>query len=221
MYLSSSSMDPETAHYIVNYFPRLLTSAEAALRRARLFLAQAEVSSTESMKQRLTALAEGTLTPFNEEIALLKPLNDHELTLAIAERIMQESPGRVFLNNCPRCGRLARTVQAKQCKHCFYSWHHTVVATFQKTAALTITGRLETIYLMGHLKSGKVAPGMKADLIPLGLGYKPVITAIEFADNMGAKLYYEVLGVAIKDEGDRAFLLEQRDKTALLNIEAE
>ena len=26
-------------------------------------------------------------------------------------------------NNCPKCGKLARTPKAKQCRYCFYNWH--------------------------------------------------------------------------------------------------
>ncbi len=42
---------------------------------------------------------------------------------AVCTRILRECTDKVFLNYCPRCGALARRPQAKQCPHCFYSWH--------------------------------------------------------------------------------------------------
>lgn len=36
---------------------------------------------------------------------------------------MNEIPEKVFFNNCPKCGKLAITPQAKQCRFCSYNWH--------------------------------------------------------------------------------------------------
>jgi hypothetical protein len=38
-------------------------------------------------------------------------------------RILSEDRDRVFLNNCPSCGALARTPQARQCRFCGHDWH--------------------------------------------------------------------------------------------------
>jgi hypothetical protein len=38
-------------------------------------------------------------------------------------RILDEYPDRVALNTCPRCGALARTPKAKQCRFCRFDWH--------------------------------------------------------------------------------------------------
>lgn len=39
------------------------------------------------------------------------------------DRVLREHPDEVFLNYCPRCGGLARTPRARQCRRCFLSWH--------------------------------------------------------------------------------------------------
>ena len=40
-----------------------------------------------------------------------------------AKRILEEYAGEVALNRCPRCDGLCRTPVARQCPHCFHSWH--------------------------------------------------------------------------------------------------
>ena len=45
------------------------------------------------------------------------------MEVAIAERILTRSRDEV-LNNCPKCGALARTPRAKQCRHCGHDWHN-------------------------------------------------------------------------------------------------
>ncbi|MGE5110722.1 MAG: hypothetical protein ACM3JB_07700 [Acidobacteriaceae bacterium] len=42
-----------------------------------------------------------------------------------AERILRDSRAQIFLNHCPKCGELARTPVAKQCRFCGYDWHET------------------------------------------------------------------------------------------------
>jgi hypothetical protein len=41
-----------------------------------------------------------------------------------ATRIFNDNRDKIFLNNCPKCGKLARTPRAKQCPHCFHTWHN-------------------------------------------------------------------------------------------------
>jgi len=41
-----------------------------------------------------------------------------------AGRILSEDRDHIFLNNCPSCGALARTPQARQCRRCGLDWHH-------------------------------------------------------------------------------------------------
>lgn len=41
----------------------------------------------------------------------------------MAEKVLREHGDQVFINNCPKCGRLARTPLAKQCRHCRHDWH--------------------------------------------------------------------------------------------------
>jgi hypothetical protein len=40
-----------------------------------------------------------------------------------AQRVLAEHGQQVFLNRCPRCGRLVRTPKAQQCLWCGNDWH--------------------------------------------------------------------------------------------------
>jgi ribosomal protein L40E len=41
----------------------------------------------------------------------------------VAKRIYSEHKEQLKLNLCPKCYKIARTPQAKQCRFCFYDWH--------------------------------------------------------------------------------------------------
>jgi hypothetical protein len=40
-----------------------------------------------------------------------------------AKRILTEHSDEIYLNHCPRCGALAQTPKARQCRFCFHDWH--------------------------------------------------------------------------------------------------
>jgi ribosomal protein L40E len=40
-----------------------------------------------------------------------------------AERIFNEHASEIVFNNCPRCGALAKTPKAQQCRSCRHDWH--------------------------------------------------------------------------------------------------
>jgi hypothetical protein len=42
-----------------------------------------------------------------------------------AQRILDAHGSEIFLNYCPKCGALARTPKAQQCRECMYDWHST------------------------------------------------------------------------------------------------
>ncbi len=41
----------------------------------------------------------------------------------VAYRIFTEHKNEFYLNFCPKCKKIARTPQAKQCRFCFFDWH--------------------------------------------------------------------------------------------------
>ena len=58
----------------------------------------------------------------DDKINELVSLGKEALENKIAYRLLEEH-SKELLNNCPKCGGLARTPFAKQCRHCGYDWH--------------------------------------------------------------------------------------------------
>jgi len=58
----------------------------------------------------------------DKKINELVELGAERLKDKIALRILTENRNEV-INNCPKCGKLARTPKAKQCRYCQYDWH--------------------------------------------------------------------------------------------------
>ena len=56
----------------------------------------------------------------DEHINSLVALGSERLEEKIARRMLKEHPE--LLNFCPKCGKLARTPRARQCRHCFHTW---------------------------------------------------------------------------------------------------
>lgn len=52
----------------------------------------------------------------------LVELGEERLKLKIAERLLKDSRDKI-INNCPKCGLLARTPKAKLCRYCGHDWH--------------------------------------------------------------------------------------------------
>ena len=60
---------------------------------------------------------------FNDEkISALIEMGEKKLELYIANRIFKNHEKEI-INNCPKCGKLARTPKARQCRHCRFDWH--------------------------------------------------------------------------------------------------
>lgn len=67
------------------------------------------------------------LVPFGAKGRLKYPyLEEHEVKnekKQVAEIILKDYKEKVFMNNCPNCGKLARTPKSKQCRFCGENWH--------------------------------------------------------------------------------------------------
>jgi uncharacterized C2H2 Zn-finger protein len=42
----------------------------------------------------------------------------------VKDRLLREHGDELFINRCPRCGRVVRTPKARLCLWCGHSWHH-------------------------------------------------------------------------------------------------
>ena len=52
-----------------------------------------------------------------------KNINNYNNNLVIYIQNIKDIESNILIADCPQCGKLARTPQAKQCRHCGFDWH--------------------------------------------------------------------------------------------------
>lgn len=192
-------MESETAKYIINHFSRLLSVEERmAIKHTTSTYKLSNSSSNNTSINRLYR-ERGWLTSDQTVLDLLKDGYDN-FELNVANRILSENPDQIFLNNCPKCHKLARTPYARQCRHCGNSWHHLTVAQFRLNCSQQLAGR--PFFLFGELAKGEIRSGYFIDLTMLGLNKRPKIEVIEFALKKQDGKVWEDLGLGITELSD-------------------
>lgn len=108
-------MDKELSDYIMQHCRNIMTSEErAALRRLTVKLDSGFQAVFDPDRERLFQFN-------NENVNSLVSLGMWKVQEKIANRIYKEH--KEVINLCPKCNKLARTPNAKQCRYCFYDWH--------------------------------------------------------------------------------------------------
>lgn len=109
---------PNPLHrYLLIHFSHLMTKIEQEANRSFFFDEKSRYGSDE-----LRARLRSEISTDPEVLDILK--NGYEVFASrVAERLLREQPGDIFLNYCPKCGALTHTPTAKQCPCCFHSWH--------------------------------------------------------------------------------------------------
>jgi hypothetical protein len=111
-------MDEELVRYIMVYFSHLMTKNEYQAVQNTMYL----FKTSKNAKMRQMIEEKGWIV-YSEEVDELLKDGYKSFEMKTAQRILKERPDKVFLNLCPKCHKLARTPQAKQCRYCSYDWH--------------------------------------------------------------------------------------------------
>jgi hypothetical protein len=118
--MDMNAINIEKAKYIITHYSGLLTPDEAkALRHLRSTF---KLEDAKDEKLSKMYYKNGWLSDDSAILQLLAG-GDDQFMLNCAKRILKEKAEDVYINLCPKCGRLARTPYAKQCRHCEYDWH--------------------------------------------------------------------------------------------------
>jgi hypothetical protein len=117
------TMSNELAKYITTYFTDLLTDKEKlGLKHLRSEYKIEQSSNADDIDRRVRMYKRvGWLTEDKDVLELVSGGQD-KLDRKIAERILSDHGDKVFINNCPNCGRLSRTPSARECRHCRHGW---------------------------------------------------------------------------------------------------
>lgn len=110
---------PELLEYIYNYCGKYFwRKVDLSSIKFDEFIVEADASNTLMYK----VLTQGGKILSNKNISQLTNDGYDAYKVKIAKRIFEEHSNELALNLCPKCNKIARTPQAKQCRFCFYSW---------------------------------------------------------------------------------------------------
>ena len=215
-------MDSQKASYIVKYFPRLMSIAERtawwhnfAMSKIEQVPAGLEGKDAEEwQRSKIDFYREQGLISNDPSVLALLEGGFDAFVEQTAKRILTDSPGEVFLNECPNCQSLARTPHSKQCRHCGHSWRDQVGATLRHK--LTRSHNLKPGYVVfeGEVETGNVEEGMRVDLTYYGVNRKPVIEEVRHISADRIAIDFELV-----DPELRIVLVEAGSHIEPINIE--
>jgi hypothetical protein len=118
----------DEARYVFGYYGHLMTEQERKTYRhlagtAKATYGRGDVEAQEEAKGSVFYLRE--LLSDDPSILALAHDGLETFVFRTGQRILNDHRDQVVLNCCPKCGALARTPVARQCRACRYDWHST------------------------------------------------------------------------------------------------
>ncbi|WP_459209087.1 hypothetical protein [Aquimarina rhabdastrellae] len=111
---------PELIDYIHQYCSEFNTELEKKARNHNIGMIK--WGSRENLHPKLIQLRDRHISTDQNVLKLLEN-GFEEFKVKSATRIYKEHKNELKLNLCPKCGKIARTPNAKQCRFCCYDWH--------------------------------------------------------------------------------------------------
>jgi len=113
--VAARTPDEHLTWYVINYYGGLMTREEwLALRNFEVAYKVRHGYAPEPL--------EGLRSSDAEVLSLMRD-GVEQFSRKVRDRILREHRERVLLNTCPKCGGLAMTPKAQQCRWCFHDWH--------------------------------------------------------------------------------------------------
>jgi hypothetical protein len=119
-------MDTDKAGYVVRYYGHLMTALERRAHRHLLGTAKLTHGRTEAAAQ---VEAGSRSHPAREllsddpDVIRMASKGIDAFVVQTAQRILDEHANEISFNYCPKCGALAKTPKARQCRFCRHDWH--------------------------------------------------------------------------------------------------
>ncbi len=117
-------LDETIIDYIFKYYSYLMNLNEAGALKHHVtsYKFRNNLSSENANESKKFLIEKGWLSNKQEELKLLE--NDFDFfKQKVVERILRDHSEKILYNYCPKCGKLARTPYAKQCRYCYSNWH--------------------------------------------------------------------------------------------------
>ncbi len=90
---------------------------------AQRLLAEAKAASTDSERIRTLLRAKWSQQGGHHVDKLLSK-GPEEFRVKAAQRVLASHNELIFINRCPECKRIVKTLRAKQCLWCGFDWHN-------------------------------------------------------------------------------------------------
>lgn len=117
--MENKELYPELADYIFNFCGKYFWEKEKLANRHLTTLLKSDGVNTAMYK---VAQQRGWISSDPAVLELAKN-GFEEYKRKVTERIFNEHKDELELNLCPKCGKIARTPRAKQCRFCLHDWH--------------------------------------------------------------------------------------------------
>lgn len=108
---------PELEDYIYDYCGQFQTAEERLARNTLMY------SSKTTSEGMLAKMKQNGWISEDPNILAMTADGYQALKRRVVERIWREHRDMLNLNLCPRCNKITRTPEAKQCRFCHYDWH--------------------------------------------------------------------------------------------------
>ena len=118
--------DPGIRRYILRYYSRFMNQKEHLAFRHLAATVKATHGRSDVIAQQETRSSKAHLRKLlSEDPEVLRLASDgmEAFVQQTVTRILAEHGDEIVLNRCPRCGALARTPTARQCRSCHHDWH--------------------------------------------------------------------------------------------------
>lgn len=115
----------DIAYYVVRWYGRLMSPVERR-EQSHLFAAMKATLGRSDADAQREARKFTTYSRFLSDDAAVLHLTSagyEAFVRRTAARILEDCRDEVFFNRCPKCGGLARTPTARQCRFCSHDWH--------------------------------------------------------------------------------------------------
>lgn len=118
-------MDRDMAEYVLRYYDHLMTKQEHLAHRHLIGTLKLTGLSNPAAqaKAKCDSSPRRELLSDDPEILDLTREGFEPFLMRTAERIFKDHRDKIVLNYCPKCGGLAKTPKARQCRFCFHDWH--------------------------------------------------------------------------------------------------
>jgi hypothetical protein len=118
-------LNEQVAGYILRYFAKLMTDTEREAADHLTYTIKATRGRSDVSAQNEARGHRYYSRRLSNDPEILRLASDgfEAFVMRTASRILRESGDKISFNCSPKCGSLARTPTARQCRSCNYDWH--------------------------------------------------------------------------------------------------